>query len=268
MLQFRRGQNITIRQVLKPLGTLLFLSVAILTAWTVLDPWTWKVDTIRLVPAETYGQCQCQYFWAFFGPLTALIVAAEFLSAFFAWKTSDVPEDFRDTNSVVYAICTNLQAWFLGIPILAVLDSSSADATYFGRVLLIWIFAVFPLVLVTIPKLYQAYYERKHPEKKAPKHRVTVTGLSTPVTATPNSRTSHMSSTPLGGPSAITFGSSSAQIVYEPASEPPPPPTPTSIRLSMAGEISETAPSFINGPDDHDRTTIFQSFEVEPDPPL
>ena len=229
VLQFRRGQTVTILNVIYPLIVLLVLALTILITWSVVDPWLWHVETIREIPYEVYGECQSGHWWAFFAPLMTLIVAAETLSAFFAWKTSDVPEDFRDTNAVFYAICTNLQAWFVGIPILVVLDQSSSNATYFGRVLLTWIFAVCPVIIVIIPKVYCAYDLRRHPERVT-KNRVKVSGLTSPATTTVRQS------------SGAYDESSQARTSYTPSSVHTPPAT-SSIISPMSMNESQTKES-------------------------
>jgi len=163
VLQFRR-RAVTIQKVIGPLVALLTITLVILIFWTVLDPWTWERKWISQMPAETYGQCHSDHLWAFFGPLAVLIIVSEALAAFFAWKTADVPEALCDTPCVVQAIGMNFQAWVVGVPILAVLGESSAEATYLGRVLLIWIFAVSCVAVVVGPKVYQALQLRRHPE--------------------------------------------------------------------------------------------------------
>jgi hypothetical protein len=176
VLQFRR-RAVTVKSVLGPLVVMLTLSLITLLVWTIVDPWTWERKWISQFPAETYGECRSDHFWAFFGPLIGLLVLSEGVTAFFAWKTSDVPEDFRDTNSVMQAICTHLQAWMVGLPILAVLGNSSAEATYFGRVLLIWIFAVSSVVVVIGPKVFGAIEMRLNPQLKKPNAHVRVSGI-------------------------------------------------------------------------------------------
>lgn len=180
VLQFRRGTKVTILNVIAPLVVLLVMTVVILTVWSAVDPWSWNRVIISLSPAESYGQCGCSNFWAYFGPLMALVLAAEVVTAFFAWKTADVPEDFRDSSAVFYSILTQLQAWLVGVPILAVLGTSSADATYFGRVLLIWIFAVSSIGIVVAPKVVRAIHIRRHPELANRGSRVKVSGVFAP----------------------------------------------------------------------------------------
>lgn len=179
VLQFRRTA-VTILNVMKPTLVLLFLTLAILVAWTIVDPYKWERRDVSEIPYETFGECTNEHFWAFFGPLVGLLFFAEALTFYFAWKTADVPEDFRDSAAVSYASFAQLQSFAVGIPMLAVLGTASVDATYFGRVFLIWIFAVSSVAVVVGPKLTKAIKLRRQPELRAPRKRVSVTGLYTP----------------------------------------------------------------------------------------
>jgi 7 transmembrane sweet-taste receptor of 3 GCPR len=153
----------------------------ILILWTALDPWTWERDVIMEIPPESYGKCSSKNFWAWFGPLIGLLFFAEGLTMYFAWKTADIPDDFRDSGAVMYASFAQMQSWAFGIPMLAVLGNSSADATYFGRICLIWIFSVSSVVLVVGPKLINAFRIRRNPSLGQKKDRVRVSGLANPI---------------------------------------------------------------------------------------
>jgi 7 transmembrane sweet-taste receptor of 3 GCPR len=153
----------------------------ILILWTALDPWTWERDVIKEIPPESYGKCTSRYFWAWFGPLIGLLFFAEGLTWYFAWKTADIPDDFRDSGAVMCASFAQMQSWAFGIPMLAVLGNSSSEATYFGRICLIWIFSVSSVVVVVGPKLISAFRIRRNPALGQKKDRVRVTGLTTPI---------------------------------------------------------------------------------------
>jgi gamma-aminobutyric acid type B receptor len=176
VLQFRRTA-VSVKNVIGPLVALLVITMSILIAWTIIDPWTWERELIKKIPAETYGQCTSDHTWAFFGPLMSILIFAELLTMFFAWKTADVPEDFRDSGAVMYACFAQIQAWAIGVPMLAVLGYSSANASYFGKVILIWIFAVSGVAVVVGPKIVKAIKVRRNPELGNKKGRVRVTGV-------------------------------------------------------------------------------------------
>jgi hypothetical protein len=52
-MHFRRHNKVTVRYVLGPLVALLVATLAILIAWTVLDPWTWDRVVVSELPYET-----------------------------------------------------------------------------------------------------------------------------------------------------------------------------------------------------------------------
>ena len=111
--QFRR-RRVKVTHVLWPLIALLVSTVAMLVAWTIVDPWTWEREMISEIPPVSYGQCQSEHFDAFFSPLCGVMVVATALAVLMAWKTKDtkVDESLTDSNTVLYAVSSQLQAWF------------------------------------------------------------------------------------------------------------------------------------------------------------
>lgn len=195
VLQFSR-KKVKVIQVMGPLTLLLLAAVAVLTVWTVLNRFVWERTLIGEAPAETYGECTSDHWEIYFLVLAGLIVFSKIVTAGLAWKTCDIPQDFSDASSVFYAISAHLQAWFIGVPILVVLGNQSADATYFGRVLLIWVFAVSGVGLVVVPKVVKAIRIKINPEleKDEKRGRVRISGLSGPLsTPLSTSNVSHAS---------------------------------------------------------------------------
>jgi hypothetical protein len=197
VLQFRRSA-MSACNALWPLVAFLAITMSILVVHTAIDPWTWERELTKEIPAEQYGQCTSKHAWSFFGPLVGVLFFSELLTLYFAWKTNDVPDDFRDSGAVMYTCFAQLQAWAIGCPMLVLLGYSSADASYFGRIFLIWIFAVSGVAVVVVPKIYRALKIRLNPELRGrPGRRVSVTGVYL------DSSTSHASPTK----TSTTFGS-------------------------------------------------------------
>jgi hypothetical protein len=142
------------------------ITVSVLIAQTILDPWTWHRTVIREIPAETYGECSSVHFWAYVGPLMGLVVALECGNLYWAWKlmTQMAPSN-RDSAAVLYTCFAHLQAWFVGGSLLAVLEDSSVDAIYMGRIVLIWILAMSDVLVVVIPPLFQTIRFLLHPDE-------------------------------------------------------------------------------------------------------
>jgi len=195
VMQFRR-RKVTIRAASTPIIVMLVIALVILISWTAVDPYIWQRSLVYVYPLETYGQCTCDNFWAWFGPLIALIVFSTIMVIIYAQKSLDISEEFADSRSILFAVFTQLQAWVVGIPILIVVSQTSADGTYLARVLLIWIFASSPFPILIIPKIYQAYKLQRNPDGRKTcrgninttgGHVVHTTGISTPNTINANS---------------------------------------------------------------------------------
>ena len=92
VLQFRR-RAVTISNVIKPLIAVMAIAIAILTAWTVVDPYHWSREVISELPAETYGRCTTNNWWAWFGPLTGLIFVSEAITS--EYQIVGAPDDQR-----------------------------------------------------------------------------------------------------------------------------------------------------------------------------
>ena len=179
VLQFKRTA-VTISSAMWPLVVFLVITLSILLAQSVYDPWSWERHIVKEIPAETYGKCQSNHAWAFFGPLTAIIFIAEGIALHFAWRTADIQEDFRDSEAIMYTCLVQIQAWAVGVPMLVALGYTSADATYFARIFLTWIFSLSSVALIVCPKIFRAIQIRRNPELGNRKGRVSVTGLYEP----------------------------------------------------------------------------------------
>jgi hypothetical protein len=112
----------------------------------------------------------------------SILVAAEVLTALLAYRTSDVPEEFGDSRTATLAMCMHFQSWVVGVPILAVLGDASANAAYFGRVLVIRIFSISSVLVVVGPKVYRSMVLKLWPnvDESTAVDRVRVSGVTLP----------------------------------------------------------------------------------------
>lgn len=186
-----RRRAVTPLQVLWPLGIVLVMIVTLLTVWTAISPLTWNREMINEFPPETYGKCDSDNDWFgfFFLPLYIILMICTILTGFIVWKTKDISQDLSDTSTVFYLIVTQMQAWFVGLPILMAIGDTSANSVYLGKILLAWVFAMAPLIIVLLPRISTVIYNRLYPEEAAAKKKknrgsVHISGISTPSTAT------------------------------------------------------------------------------------
>lgn len=104
-----RWMNVTLTSAFWPLSALVTVTLSILAAHTIYDPWSWVRVTIAEIPVETYGECTSTHHLVFFGMLTGIIFLSELMTLVIAWKTADVPGDFRDSPAIMYSCFVQIQ---------------------------------------------------------------------------------------------------------------------------------------------------------------
>jgi hypothetical protein len=147
--------KVEVKQVVWPAVTLLGITAIILAVWTGVDPFEWErfpVDENEPL-GESYGQCSSSHSLVFVIILALVMLAATILAGFMAWKTKDVDSKFSESSWIFTTIVLQFQVLVVGIPVLVIVQQQSADATYLGRILLIWTMTMSTLVLMFGPKL-------------------------------------------------------------------------------------------------------------------
>ena len=87
-------------------------------------------------------------------PIVVLMLGCAIACGYFAFKTRDIADArFAESSWMFYTFFVQLQVMLVGIPILVILDESSAEATYLGRCLLIFAMVVTTLILMVGPKI-------------------------------------------------------------------------------------------------------------------
>jgi len=147
--------KVEVKQVVWPAVTLLGITAIILAVWTGVDPFEWErfpVDENEPL-GESYGQCTSSHSLLFVIILALVMLAATILAGFMAFKTKDVDSKFSESSWIFTTIVIQFQVLVVGIPVLVIVQKQSADATYLGRILLIWTMTMSTLVLMFGPKL-------------------------------------------------------------------------------------------------------------------
>lgn len=152
VLQFAR-RKVEVRHVVGPFALIVLCTVGVLVAWTVLDPFVWERRIIDAQSLETYGRCSSEHSLFYVIALVVLMAVSTVACGFMAWKTKDVDSRFSESKWIFYTIFVQIQVLLLGIPVLVILDNASADATYFGRVLVIFLLVVTTIMLMIGPKV-------------------------------------------------------------------------------------------------------------------
>mmetsp|Transcript_24308 Transcript_24308/g.57583 ORF Transcript_24308/g.57583 Transcript_24308/m.57583 type:complete len:1041 (+) Transcript_24308:187-3309(+) len=146
--------------VFSPFMGMLLAAILVLLTWTIYDPLRWQRIVIDQNSLASYGQCQSQHSVAFLCTLAALMLLSILTAATMSWKTKDVDENFSEARWIFYAIFLQCQVLLIGIPILVILEETSADATYVGRLLLIWTVPVSTVLVIVWPKVHRLVFKR------------------------------------------------------------------------------------------------------------
>lgn len=83
-------------------------------------------------------------------------------SCFRAFMT-DIDKRFSESNWIFYTIFLQFQVLLLGIPMLVALNNSSANASYLGKTLIIFVIVLTTLLFMFGPKaiaLWRLHFER------------------------------------------------------------------------------------------------------------
>lgn len=81
---------------------------------------------------------------------------ATVLAAVTAWKSRDISSKFSEADWIFYAIFAPIQVWAVGFPTLIVLDATSVDAAYLGRVMIDVTFSVSMILLIFGPIMLES----------------------------------------------------------------------------------------------------------------
>jgi hypothetical protein len=241
-----RRRKVTYFQVMWPLLILFAAIVIILTTWTIVDPWQWTREIVAdVLPIESFGRCESEHFNAYFWPCAALIGVPTLLTIIAVWRTKDISQDLSDTSMTFYLVVTQFQAWLLGVPILVVLGTSSVDASYLGRVLLVWLFAVAPLLIVIGPTIFRTVAHRKNPNARQTRRRTSATGTVhvSGFTASSKHHASGTFSSDVGNSSSSQSRTTQAAVTMAPISESSKPLTGSSIE-DLGTDAGDTSGHF------------------------
>jgi gamma-aminobutyric acid type B receptor len=208
VLQMRR-QAILIKQVVWPSLVLFVMALFILGLWTGLDPMHWVREETNEVTGESIGQCQSNNMVAYVIPLVIVMLIPTALTAYMAWRTKDVDEEFSETHWIFIMVLVQCEVILFAVPMISLLRDVSTDGRYIGFVLMMWTFPMSTLLLIVGPKVLafrRARAESSGGRKQQKRGRslgvVHVSGLTESgdaaiaTTTPPDSQTSHAEEEP------------------------------------------------------------------------
>jgi hypothetical protein len=164
ILQFRR-RAVTVRQVVWPIAILVITAIGLLTAWTIVEGFDWNRIEIDN-DGESLGKCQGENSKAWFTPIFLLIVIPVLMTAFMAWRTRDIHDDFSESSWISILIAVQIQVLIVAIPVLNIIEMDSADARYIGQMILFWVYPVSTILLLIGPKVHSLHFQKAGTKKR------------------------------------------------------------------------------------------------------
>jgi hypothetical protein len=158
-------------------------ALLVLSLWSGLDPLRWERVEINDVTGESIGECTSDNFAAFIIPLIILVGVTAVSTAFMAWKTLDVDDQYAESKWIFILILIQLEVLIIAVPLVIVLRDVSTTGRYLGFVIMFWIFPMSTLSLIFLPK-YFAYrrairgVEELNQKKRGEHSGVVVTGTT------------------------------------------------------------------------------------------
>ena len=145
------------KDVLAHFYLLLLANIAILLAWTLVDPLTYVRSSYEGTDGwgrtiETYGACKSQNATVYLTLLGIVNVGGLMEANWYSYRTRNVQMEFAESKYIAIAMGSMLQAFLTGIPILIIVRELP-KAFYLTLVFIIFITATAILLVIFIPKL-------------------------------------------------------------------------------------------------------------------
>ena len=100
------------------IGVVLLIDIAILVAWTTLEPLAWTRSVIRAdqfgVPLESEGYCSSDHWAIFAGIIAAFHIALLLTACLLCYKARGIPTKFSESKYVFIAMLSHLQIMVVG----------------------------------------------------------------------------------------------------------------------------------------------------------
>lgn len=178
VLAFAR-RRVEIKHVAWPFVLLLLSGVAVLTAWTAIDPLQWERKELDSETGESIGRCNSHDMAGFLVPLVIVMLVPAGLTLFMSWKTRDVDKTYSEAFWIMFMVIVQLEVIVISLPMVGILRNVSSQGRYLGFSFLIWIVPVSTIGLIFGPKVRAVRQgERTMSARGASTGTVKVTGIN------------------------------------------------------------------------------------------
>jgi len=149
-----RKVTVTERDVLAPFAVVFSLNFLLMLLWTVLDPLRWVRVPIDGAEWNTYGTCRSEgNAGVIFLILIVLIdFSALALACLQAYRARNVSTEYSESKYIGVAVLSWLQVMLVGMPLIFLVNENPT-ASYFLKVVIIFIISMSTLVFMFVPKM-------------------------------------------------------------------------------------------------------------------
>ncbi|CAB9515488.1 Gamma-aminobutyric acid (GABA) B receptor [Seminavis robusta] len=145
------------QEVLLPFTVLLLINLALLSAWTYMDPLTYTRNLelgsdgwTRVV--STYGTCQSDYVERYLIPIACLNFGCLIMANWQAFEARHIEAEFSETKYIGVCMASMLQAAISGVPVLFVVKDNP-QAFYLVLVFMIFVIGMVIMLVIFVPKI-------------------------------------------------------------------------------------------------------------------
>jgi 7 transmembrane sweet-taste receptor of 3 GCPR len=163
-------ESATKSETARTIGMILLLDMAILLAWTIVDPLEWKRTVIRAdeygEPLESVGTCHSEHWKIFAGVIGSFHLFLLIVASYMCYLARHIPERFSNAKYIGISMFSNLQIMVIAIPVMIILGDDP-NSSFFIRSLAIWIndFVIVSLIFGNL--IFQVYtWDKTNKAKK------------------------------------------------------------------------------------------------------
>lgn len=131
----------------------------ILITWNIQDPIVWErapveepANTLGLEEVATYGFCNSENFRVYFGMLVGVNYVFSVVALIQAYECRKISTDYLESLWISASLGCIVQVWSVGLPLLKLLDDDPR-AVFFVKVVIAFLTAMCPLMLIFLPKI-------------------------------------------------------------------------------------------------------------------
>mmetsp|Transcript_35922 Transcript_35922/g.66177 ORF Transcript_35922/g.66177 Transcript_35922/m.66177 type:complete len:1120 (-) Transcript_35922:228-3587(-) len=167
---------VTWKDLVRTLGALLVINVALLLSWTLVSPLEWErfdkdsKDQFDRT-TETYATCTSEKSLPFVIVIIVVNLGALLVANFQAYQARDIQTEYQESRYVAISMASILQAWCMGIPIMIVVKDAP-QAKFFVEAGIIFVTCTAVLLLVFTPKLLAVRSDRRKEEEERRRNRL------------------------------------------------------------------------------------------------